>query len=44
MVSHKEMLRLKSLGPSNTDVASVCGCGRNTACMPDYEMVHRENA
>ena len=30
MTNHKEILRLKSLGLSNTEVASSCGCGRNT--------------
>ena len=30
MTNHKEILRLKSLGLSNAEVASACGCGRNT--------------
>lgn len=30
MTDHKEILRLKSLGLSNTDIARACGCGRNT--------------
>ena len=30
MTNYKEILRLKSLGLSNTEVASSCGCGRNT--------------
>ena len=29
MTNHKEILRLKSLGLSNAEVASACGCGRN---------------
>lgn len=27
---HKEILRLKSLGLTNTDIAAACTCGRNT--------------
>ena len=30
MTNHKEILRLKSLGLSNVEIASACGCGRNT--------------
>lgn len=30
MTNHKEILRLKSLGLSNAEIASACGCGRNT--------------
>lgn len=30
MANHKEILRLKSLGLCNAEVASACGCGRNT--------------
>ena len=28
--NHKEILRLKSLGLSNKEIAAACGCGRNT--------------
>ena len=28
MTNHKEILRLKSLGLSNTEIASSCGYGR----------------
>jgi len=30
MTNHKEILRLKSLGLTNTDIAAACTCGRNT--------------
>ena len=30
MTNHKEILRLKSLGLSNKEIAAACGCGRNT--------------
>lgn len=30
MTNHKEILRLKSMGFSNAQIASACGCGRNT--------------
>jgi len=30
MTNHKEILRLKSLGITNTDIAAACTCGRNT--------------
>lgn len=30
MANHKEILRLISLGLSNTEIASACRCGRNT--------------
>ncbi len=30
MTNHKGILRLKSLGLSNAEIASACGCGRNT--------------
>lgn len=30
MTNHKEILKLKSPGLSNSEVASSCGCGRNT--------------
>jgi len=30
MTNHKEILRLKSLGLTNTDIAAACACGRNT--------------
>ena len=30
MTNYKEILRLKSLGMTHTDIAASCGCGRNT--------------
>lgn len=30
MTNYKEILRLKSLGLTHVDIASACGCGRNT--------------
>ena len=30
MTNHKEILRLKSLGLTNKEIAAACGCGRNT--------------
>lgn len=30
MTNHKEILRLKSLGLSNKEIAATCECGRNT--------------
>ncbi len=30
MTNHKEILRLKSLGLANTNIAAACACGRNT--------------
>mgnify|MGYP000869313953 CR=1 FL=1 len=30
MTNHKEILRLKSLGLTNKDIAAACACGRNT--------------
>lgn len=30
MVNHKEILRLKSLGLTNQEIAAASGCGRNT--------------
>lgn len=30
MTNHKEILRLKSLGLTNGDIAAACGCGSNT--------------
>ncbi|PKL04247.1 MAG: hypothetical protein CVV54_07040 [Synergistetes bacterium HGW-Synergistetes-1] len=33
MTNHKETLRLKSLGLTNTDIAATCTCGRNTVTL-----------
>lgn len=41
MTNHKEILRLKSLGLSNAEVASACGCGRNTVTRT---LQHAKNA
>ena len=30
MTNYREILRLKSLGLTHVDIASACGCGRNT--------------